>query len=73
MNADWQRGLAESILEGKMACTMAEVETNTFHIEGNTELKKPTEVDKLQGNYSDEKTKIKRIRSTWFHLRKTHE
>lgn len=53
MNADWQRGLVEGILEGKMACTMAEVETNKFHIEGNTELKKPTEVDKLQGNYSE--------------------
>lgn len=38
MNADWQKGLVESILEGKIAHTKAEVEINKFQTEGNTEF-----------------------------------
>lgn len=46
--------MVECILEGKMACTKAEVEMDKFHIEGNTEFKKKTtEMNKFQGNYAE--------------------
>lgn len=57
--------MVECILEGKMACTKAEMEMNKFQIEGNTNLKKknPTEMN-FREVILNEKAKIKRIHNT---------